>query len=82
MSAGKSLIAYDGHIDTVGVGNASNRSFNPYDGIKDGEVIGGRGTSNQEGDIVSAVYGAKIMKGLGLLSYKYTVGVCETQNTA
>ena len=73
MGSGKTLIAYDGHIDTVGVGNRSNWNFDPYEGYESDEEIGGRGTSDQEGGIVSAVYGAKIMKDLGLLSDKYTV---------
>ena len=40
--------------------------------------IGGRGTSDQMGGIVSAVYGAKIMKDLGLLNDKYQVVVTGT----
>ena len=72
MGTGKTLIAFDGHIDTVGIGNRENWTFDPYEGMEDDEIIGGRGTSDQEGGIVSAVYGAKIMKDLGMLSDKYT----------
>jgi len=78
MGTGKTLIAYDGHIDTVGVGNRDNWSFDPYEGYESDTEIGGRGTSDQEGGIVSAVYGAKIMKDLGLLSDQYTVLVTAT----
>ena len=78
MGTGKTLIAFDGHIDTVGVGNRDNWLFDPYKGMEDDEVIGGRGTSDQEGGIVSAVYGAKIMKDLGLLSDQYTALVTAT----
>jgi len=78
MGSGEKLIAFDGHIDTVGVGNRDNWSFDPYEGYENDEEIGGRGTSDQEGGIVSAVYGAKIMKDLGLLSDKYTVLVTAT----
>ncbi|MDD2213368.1 MAG: YgeY family selenium metabolism-linked hydrolase [Oscillospiraceae bacterium] len=78
MGSGKTLIAFDGHIDTVGVGERGNWNFDPYKGYEDEETIGGRGTSDQEGGIVSAVYGAKIMKDLGLLSDKYTVLVTAT----
>ncbi len=73
MGTGKTLIAYDGHIDTVGIGNKENWKFDPYEGYENEEEIGGRGVADQEGGIVSAVYGAKIMKDLGLLSDKYTV---------
>ena len=78
MGTGKTLIAYDAHIDTVGVGNLSNWTFDPYQGYENDEEIGGRGGSDQMGGIVSAVYGAKIMKDQGLLSDKYTVLVTGT----
>ena len=78
MGAGETLIAFDGHIDTVGVGNRGNWNFDPYEGYENDAEIGGRGTSDQEGGIVSAIYGAKIMKDLGLLSDKYTALVTAT----
>jgi putative selenium metabolism hydrolase len=78
MGTGKTLIAYDAHIDTVGIGNRSNWEFDPYEGFETETEIGGRGTSDQLGGIVSAVYGAKIMKDLGLISDKYTVLVTGT----
>ena len=65
MGTGSTLIGFDGHIDTVGIGNRNNWEF-------------GRGTSDQMGGIVSAVYGAKIMKDLGLLNDKYQVVVTGT----
>jgi len=78
MGTGKTLIAYDAHIDTVGIGNRSNWEFDPYEGFETDTEIGGRGTSDQLGGIVSSVYGAKIMKNLGLISDKYTVLVTGT----
>ena len=74
MGTGSTLIGFDGHIDTVGIGNRNNWEFDPYEGFE----IGGRGTSDQMGGIVSAVYGAKIMKDLGLLNDKYQVVVTGT----
>jgi len=78
MGTGKTLIAFDAHIDTVGIGNKANWQFDPYAGYENATEIGGRGTSDQLGGIVSAVYGAKIMQDLGLLSDKYTVLVTGT----
>ena len=72
------LICFDGHIDTVGIGNRNNWEFDPYEGFETETEIGGRGTSDQMGGIVSAVYGAKIMKDLGLLNDKYQVVVTGT----
>ena len=67
MGSGQTLIAFDAHIDTVGIGNKSNWTFDPYEGFESDTEIGGRGTSDQLGGIVSSVYGAKIMKDLDLL---------------
>ena len=78
MGTGKTLIAFDAHIDTVGIGNRNNWNFDPYEGYENETEIGGRGVSDQCGGIVSAVYGAKIMKDLGMLSDKYTVLVTGT----
>ena len=78
MGTGNTLIGFDGHIDTVGIGNRNNWEFDPYEGFETETEIGGRGTSDQMGGIVSAVYGAKIMKDLGLLNDKYQVVVTGT----
>ncbi|GHV92238.1 peptidase [Spirochaetia bacterium] len=78
MGKGKTLIAFDGHIDTVGVGNRDNWKFDPFEGYETDTEIGGRGTSDQLGGPVSAVYAAKIMKDLGLLNDKYRVMVTGT----
>ncbi len=63
---GKHLIAYDAHIDTVGIGNLDNWTYDPYQGFEDDEIIVGRGTSDQEGGMAAMVYAGKIIKDLGL----------------
>jgi len=75
VGTGDKIIAFDGHIDTVGIGEIKNWTFDPYDGIEEDDVIGGRGVSDQEGGIVSAVYGAKIMKDLNLIPEGYKIMV-------
>ena len=67
MGSGDRIIAIDSHIDTVGIGNINNWKFDPYKGYENDTEIGGRGGSDQEGGLVSAVYGAKIMKDLNLI---------------
>jgi len=67
MGKGKHVIALDAHIDTVGVGNRDNWTFDPYEGYENDEEIGGRGASDQEGGMASMMYGAKIIKDLDLL---------------
>lgn len=66
VGSGKRVIAMDAHIDTVGVGDPSNWTYDPYQGkIEDGKIYG-RGASDQEGGMAAMVYGAKIIKELAL----------------
>ena len=78
MGGGATLIAYDGHIDTVGTGARGGWSFDPYEGYETDAEIGGRGASDQLGGVAAAVYGAKIMKDLGLIPPGYAVLVTGT----
>jgi putative selenium metabolism hydrolase len=66
IGKGSHLIAMDAHIDTVGVGNKDNWKHDPYEGFEDGEVIVGRGASDQEGGMASMVYSGKIIKDLAM----------------
>ena len=78
MGTGDRVIAFDAHIDTVGIGNIENWKFDPYEGYENDTDIGGRGCSDQEGGIVSAVYGARIMKDLGILPQDMSILVTGT----
>lgn len=63
---GKKIVAIDGHIDTVDLGNLDNWDFDPLGGeIKDG-FVHGRGSVDQKGGPVAAVTAGKILKELGL----------------
>ena len=75
MGEGEKIIAIDSHIDTVGIGNTSNWEADPYQGYETDDIIFGRGGSDQEGGMASAVYGAKIMKDLGLIPAGYKIMV-------
>jgi len=62
---GKKILAIDGHMDTVDVGNLDNWSFDPFSGeIKDG-FVHGRGTVDQEGGPAAFVTSGRILKELG-----------------
>ncbi len=62
---GKKVIAIDGHMDTVDMGNMDNWNFDPLSGeIKDGYVFG-RGSVDQEGGPASAVTAGRILKEMG-----------------
>ena len=78
MGRGERIIAFDGHIDTVGIGNRANWRFDPYAGFETDSEIGGRGGSDQEGGVVASVYGARIMKDLGLIPEGCSILVTAT----
>ena len=73
MGSGEKIIAIDSHIDTVGIGNLANWEADPYKGYETEDIIYGRGGSDQEGGMASAVYGAKIMQELGLIPAGYKI---------
>lgn len=62
---GKKILAIDGHMDTVDLGNKENWSFEALDGaIKDG-FVHGRGTVDQKGGPASFITSGRILKELG-----------------
>ncbi|MCB9205908.1 MAG: YgeY family selenium metabolism-linked hydrolase [Ignavibacteriales bacterium] len=77
---GPRVIAFDGHIDTVDLGNIENWDFDPLGGeIKDG-FVHGRGSVDQEGGPAAFITAGKIIKELGLekdLTIYFTASVIE-----
>ena len=67
VGTGPIVVAIDGHLDTVGVGDASTWTRHPFEGEQTDTTIFGRGASDQEAGIAAAVHGARIAKELGLL---------------
>ncbi len=65
IGRGKKILAIDGHMDTVDIGNQANWSFDPLGGeIKDGYVHG-RGSVDQKGGPAAFVTAGRILKELG-----------------
>jgi putative selenium metabolism hydrolase len=63
---GKKIIAIDGHIDTVDLGNLENWHFDPLAGeVKDG-FVHGRGSVDQKGGPAAFVTAGRILKEIGL----------------
>ena len=73
---GPRVIAFDGHCDTVDVGNLSLwTKVQPYPSIiQDGKVYG-RGVTDQKGGIASSIYGIAMLKELGLVPKDLTIWV-------
>ena len=63
---GDRVIAYDAHLDTVGVGDPDEWEWDPFSGKLDNGIIYGRGATDQEGAMVSMVYAAKVINDLDL----------------
>ena len=62
---GKKILAIDGHMDTVDLGNLDNWDFDPLGGeIKEG-FVHGRGSVDQEGGPAAFVTAGRILKDLG-----------------
>lgn len=63
---GPRTVAFDGHIDTVDVGNPSNWSFDPFCGeVRDG-FVHGRGSVDQKGGVAAFVTAGRILKETGI----------------
>jgi putative selenium metabolism hydrolase len=73
---GPRVIAFDGHCDTVDVGDVTLwNKVKPYPAIiQDGKVYG-RGATDQKGGIASSVYGIAMLKELGLVPADLTIWV-------
>ena len=79
LGKGSHLIAMDGHVDTVGVGDPSLWNYNPYEGDEDEEIILGRGSSDQGGGIAAMIYAGKIIKDLNLEDDYTLLVTCTVQ---
>jgi len=65
IGSGRRILAIDGHMDTVDVGNRENWHFDPLGGeIKDG-FVQGRGSVDQKGGVAAFVTAGRILKELG-----------------
>lgn len=66
IGKGEKILAFDGHIDVVDLGNLKNWTFDPLGGeIKDG-FVHGRGTVDQKGGPAAFVTAGRIIKELGV----------------
>ncbi len=65
---GPTVIVYDSHIDTVGIGDPDAWEWDPFEGkIEDGKLYA-RGASDEKGSTPGMVYGIALGRDLGLFS--------------
>ncbi len=67
IGSGKRVIVYDSHIDTVGVGDPSAWSWDPFVGKVENGIFYARGACDEKGSTPGMVYGLGLAKELGLL---------------
>ena len=75
---GPRVIAFDGHCDTVDIGDISLwNKCKPYPAVIDKAAgkIYGRGCTDQKGGVASSIYGVAMLKQLGLVPANLTVWV-------
>ena len=78
---GKPTLLYDGHMDTVGIGDRSAWARDPFGAeIVDG-VIYGRGACDMKGGLAAMVYGAKMLRDteVPLSGTLYVVGIAQEE---
>lgn len=77
IGTGPTIIMYDGHIDTVGIGDPTAWAYDPYEGkVEDGRIYG-LGTVDEKAAVAAMVHGGRIIKELGL-DQDYTLYVVGT----
>src|SRR3972149_2377061 len=64
---GSTVIVYDSHIDTVGIGDRSAWGWDPFEGKVENGVLYARGACDEKGSTPGMVHGLVIARDLGLL---------------
>lgn len=77
FGSGPRVLAFDAHVDTVGITNPTLWKYDPFRGVVSGGTLFGRGASDQKGGLAAAVHGVAIAARLGLPD-SFTVWVTAT----
>lgn len=80
IGRGPRKLAIDAHIDTVGVGDPSQWSEDPFSGRIDADRVYGRGAADQKGGAAAMISAARILKDInydGEFSVYFTFTVLE-----
>ena len=64
---GPTVIVYDSHIDTVGVGDPSAWRWDPFEGKVEDGVLYARGACDEKGSTPGMIYGIALGRDLGLI---------------
>lgn len=61
-------LLFNGHMDTVGVGNPAAWQYDPFGAVVEDGVLHGRGAVDMKGALAAMIYGAKLLLDQGLPS--------------
>ncbi|MDE2749408.1 MAG: YgeY family selenium metabolism-linked hydrolase [Chloroflexota bacterium] len=64
---GDKVLLYDSHIDTVGIGDPDEWSWDPFEGKIENGILFARGACDEKGSTPGMVYGLALARELGLL---------------
>ncbi|MHA2203609.1 MAG: YgeY family selenium metabolism-linked hydrolase [Candidatus Hodarchaeales archaeon] len=66
LGTGEKILAIDGHVDTVEVGDPQSWEYDPFEGKLENGIIYGRGACDQKGGLASIIYAGSILKEVGI----------------
>ncbi|MCC6188179.1 MAG: YgeY family selenium metabolism-linked hydrolase [Anaerolineales bacterium] len=64
---GPTVLVYDSHIDTVGIGDRDTWEWDPFEGKVENDLLYARGACDEKGSTPGMVYGLALARDLGLL---------------
>ena len=67
IGSGPVKLVYDSHIDTVGIGDPAEWSWDPFKGKVENGILYARGASDEKGSTPGMVYGLALAREQGLL---------------
>ena len=79
FGSGPRVLAFDAHIDTVGISNPMHWRHDPFRGIVTGGTLFGRGASDQKGGLAAIIHGVALADQAGLAN-EITAWVTATVN--
>lgn len=79
FGSGPRVLAFDAHVDTVGISNPTRWRHDPFRGIVTDGILFGRGASDQKGGLAAVIHGAAIADRAGLAD-DVTLWVTATVN--
>ena len=79
FGSGPRVLAFDAHVDTVGISNPTRWKYDPFRGVVSGGILYGRGASDQKGGLAAVVHGVALAARIGLPD-DFSVWVTATVN--